>query len=165
MTKRLLALVSGMMLLAACEAPPTDDGLGDGTGTGGQYGNGYDGGVGVGSQADLEKNVGDRVFFSYDSSVLSSEAQATLQRQAQWLQSHPSVNIVIEGHCDERGTRAYNLALGERRGSSAKNYLASLGISPSRMTVVSYGKERPAVIGSHEGAWAQNRRAVTVISY
>ncbi|MAR57081.1 MAG: peptidoglycan-associated lipoprotein [Rickettsiales bacterium] len=113
----------------------------------------------------MEQNVGDRVFFAYDSSVLSSAAQSTLQRQSSWLNEYPNVNVAIEGHADERGTREYNLALGERRANAARNYLESLGVNPSRMRVVSYGKERPAVLGSDEQAWAQNRRAVTVISY
>lgn len=165
MSFRHLALAFGL-LLAACETPPTDDTAA--TGTPGAPG--YDGGVssaGVspGTQSDLEQNVGDRVFFAYDSSVLNATAQETLRRQAEWLQQYPQLSVVVEGHCDERGTRAYNLALGERRASSARNYLVSLGVNPRRITTVSYGKERPAVLGSNERAWAQNRRAVTVISY
>lgn len=163
MTSRILALVSGLMLLAACEAPGTDGGA---SGAGGANGSGYGaGGVGPGSQSDLEQNVGDRVFFAYNSSVLTSEGQATLERQAKWLQQYGNVKVTVEGHCDERGTREFNLALGERRATAARNYLASLGVSQDRMTTVSYGKERPAVVGSDESAWAQNRRSVTVISY
>lgn len=165
MKLRSLALLSAL-LLAACETPPTDstDGGMNAGGAGG-YGSGAGMSTGAGSQGDLEQNVGDRVFFGYDSATLSSSAQATLQRQADWLKEYGNLNVVAEGHADERGTRAYNLALGERRANAARNYLVSLGVSPSRITVVSYGKERPAVLGSNEQAWAQNRRAVTVISY
>ena len=115
------------------------------------------------AQADLEANVGDRVFFETDSSVIDSEAQATLERQASWLRQYGSVNVVVEGHCDERGTREYNLGLGERRANAAKNYLVGLGISPSRVSTISYGKERPSVLGHDESAWSQNRRSVTVV--
>ena len=117
-----------------------------------------------GSQEDLIVNVGDRVFFGYDSSDLDSDAQELLQDQVAWLKQHSDVSITIEGHCDERGTREYNLALGEKRAQSVKNYLISLGITPSRVSTISYGKERPAVIGSHEGAWTQNRRSVTLVN-
>ena len=161
MIYRRLALLLGLVL-AACETPPGDatNALnGTGPGTGGTTG------ITAGSQADLEQNVGDRVFYALDSSVLNSSAQETLQRQAKWLTQYSQLNVVVEGHCDERGTREYNLALGERRAAAARNYLASLGINQSRITTVSYGKERPAVLGSDERSWAQNRRAVTVISY
>ena len=104
----------------------------------------------------------DRIFFDTDKYDVDAQDQATLQSQAAWLQQNPTVRVTIEGHADERGTRDYNIALGERRANSAKNYLASIGIDPSRITTVSYGKERPAALGSDEAAWAQNRRAVTV---
>lgn len=116
-----------------------------------------------GTQADLVVNVGDRVFFGYDRYDLTPEARDTLEQQAAWLKQYPRISVVIEGHADERGTREYNLALGERRANAAKNYLVALGVSPSRLTTISYGKERPAVPGSNEAAWAQNRRAVTVV--
>ena len=109
-------------------------------------------------------NVGDRVFFNYDSSELDADAQELLQDQVAWLKQHSNVSIIVEGHCDERGTREYNLALGEKRAQSVKNYLISLGISTDRVTTISYGKERPAVIGSNDGAWAQNRRSVTIVN-
>jgi peptidoglycan-associated lipoprotein len=116
-----------------------------------------------GSQEDFLASVAaDRVFFDTDEFDIDAADQATLQSQAQWLQANPTVKVTIEGHCDERGTRDYNLALGEKRANSAKNYLASLGIDSSRITTISYGKERPAAMGSDESAWAQNRRAVTV---
>jgi peptidoglycan-associated lipoprotein len=116
-----------------------------------------------GSQEDLAVNVGDRVFFGYDSYTLTPEAISQLELQAQWLRQYPSVNVIIEGHADERGTREYNLALGDRRANAAKNYLVSLGISPSRIDTISYGKERPEMLGSNAESWAKNRRAVTVV--
>ncbi|PZU60488.1 MAG: peptidoglycan-associated lipoprotein Pal [Sphingobium sp.] len=117
-----------------------------------------------GSQEDFLASVSsDRIFFDTDQFDVDSSDQQTLQSQAQWLQANPSVRVTIEGHADERGTRDYNLALGEKRANAAKNYLASIGIDPSRLTTISYGKERPAALGSDEAAWAQNRRAVTVV--
>jgi len=117
-----------------------------------------------GSLEDFVQNVGDRVWFGYDRYDLTPEAQALLQAQVAWLQTYPQYQIVVEGHCDERGTREYNLALGERRANAAANYMVALGLDPNRIVqVISYGKERPAVLGSDEIAWAQNRRAVTVL--
>ena len=124
--------------------------------------NGAYGSATPGSTQDFTVNVGDRVFFDTDSTSLRADAQQTLTQQARWLNQYSQYSIVIEGHADERGTRDYNLALGEKRANSAKNFLASLGIDSSRMTTISYGKERPAALGSDESAWAQNRRAVTV---
>ena len=100
--------------------------------------------------------------FDTDKFNIDAQDQATLQGQAQWLGRYPNTRVTVEGHADERGTREYNLALGERRANSAKNYLASLGVSADRIQTVSYGKERPAAMGSDESAWEQNRRAVTV---
>lgn len=114
-----------------------------------------------GSQEDLAVNVGDRVFFAYDSYNLSPEAISQLELQTQWLRQYPSVNILIGGHADERGTREYNLALGEKRANAVKNYLVSLGIDPRRIQTISYGKERPEMLGSNAESWAKNRRAVT----
>jgi len=116
-----------------------------------------------GSQIDLEINVGDRVLFAFDSSALTAESRTTIERWAAWLKTYPANRVIIEGHADERGTREYNLALGERRADSARDYLVSLGIDPNRVKVISYGKERPAVPGSNENAWAQNRRAALVL--
>jgi peptidoglycan-associated lipoprotein len=117
-----------------------------------------------GSRADFIAQAGsDRVLFAFDSYSLDAEARDTLGRQAEWLTRYPNVRVTIEGHADERGTREYNLALGERRANAAKNFLAAQGVAASRMSVISYGKERPAVEGSNEVAWAQNRRAVTVL--
>ncbi len=158
MNKTALALVSSLLLLAACSADST--GAGGANGAGGVGGSGP---YGMGSSGELATNVGDRVFFAYNSSALTSEAQAVLDRQAEWLKGNGSTNVVLEGHADERGTREYNIALGERRASAAKDYLVSTGVSGSRVSTVSYGKERPAVVGNDEGAWSQNRRAVTVL--
>ncbi len=117
----------------------------------------------AGSQADFVASVAaDRIFFDTDKSDVDDEDRATLRSQAEWLLRYPAKRVTIEGHCDERGTREYNLALGERRANAAKNYLAALGIDPARITTISYGKERPAALGSDEASWAQNRRAVTI---
>ncbi len=107
--------------------------------------------------------VGDRVLFGYDSSELDDEDRSVLDNQAEFLNQNPSLKVTIEGHCDERGTREYNLALGEKRASSVKDYLTSLGINSDRISVVSYGKERPQVLGSNKAAWSMNRRSVTTI--
>ncbi|TNE28952.1 MAG: peptidoglycan-associated lipoprotein Pal [Alphaproteobacteria bacterium] len=120
-------------------------------------------GIMPGTQQDLVVNVGDRVFFDYDQYTLRSDARETIERQATWLKQHGHLTFVIEGHCDERGTREYNLALGERRAQAVRNYLVALGIEPSRIQVISYGKERPAALGANPNAWAQNRRGVVVI--
>jgi len=158
MKKTLLALASTLFVLTACESEPSDTGAAGGAG-------GAVGGVATpGTQGDLSTNIGDRVFFDYDSAVLGTEAQATLARQAEWLAQYTNVNVVIEGHCDERGTREYNIALGERRAAAVKQYLVSLGLGEGRVSTISYGKERPAVLGSDEATYAQNRRGVTVIA-
>ena len=107
--------------------------------------------------------VGDRVLFGYDSSELDDDDRSVLDNQAEFLNQNPSLQVTIEGHCDERGTREYNLALGEKRASSVKDYLTSLGINSDRISVVSYGKERPQVLGSNKAAWSMNRRSVTTI--
>ena len=117
-----------------------------------------------GSQEDLEVSVGDRVLFDYDSSVLNPVATQTLDRQAAWLKQYPDVIVTVEGHADERGTREYNLALGDRRASAVKNYLVALQVSDDRILTLSYGEERPDDPGHDEAAWAQNRRAVTVVN-
>ena len=121
-------------------------------------------GVIAGTQADLEARAGNVVYFGYDKSSLSPEATKTLKKQAAWLKMFPDVNIIIEGNCDDRGTRKYNQALGEKRANAAKRYLIAQGISAKRITTVSYGKDRPAVLGNTEEAYAKNRRDVTVIA-
>jgi peptidoglycan-associated lipoprotein len=165
MNRRIVVVFGILLGLAACssaEQPPP-------AGPGGPQPLGSPGGVGSrtaipGSQQDLEASAGDRVFFAFDRSDISPEARETLTRQADWLRRYPNVTVTIEGHCDERGTREYNLALGERRAQAVKNVLVALGISASRISTISYGKERPAVAGSTEEAYAQNRRAVTTIN-
>ena len=160
MNLRRLSLIVGLLFLAACA---------DKTPAGGNAGGGGAGAGGVtqvtpGSAQDFVQNVGDRVFFDFDKSVIKPEGRTTLQRQAEWLKKYPNVTVTIEGHCDERGTREYNLALGERRATAVRNALVALGIPASRTKTISYGKERPAVLGSNEAAWAQNRRGVTVLN-
>ena len=116
-----------------------------------------------GSQQDFTVNVGDRIFFDTDSTSIRADAQATLDRQAQWLQKYPNYAITVEGHADERGTREYNLALGARRAASTRDYLASRGIPASRIKTISYGKEKPVAVCDDISCWSQNRRAVTVL--
>lgn len=116
-----------------------------------------------GSQEDLEKNVGHRVFFGYNQYNLTNEAQGVLRRQAAWLKEYPNARVRIEGNADERGTREYNLALGARRANAAKAYLVALGVDASRVSIVSYGKERPIDPRSTPEAWAMNRNATTVL--
>jgi peptidoglycan-associated lipoprotein len=117
-----------------------------------------------GSQADLVQSAGaDRVFFGYDADTLDATAQDTLKRQAEWLAKYPNVRLQIEGHCDERGTREYNLALGDRRAEAVRSYLGTLGVSSDRLTTISYGKERPEMVGSDDESYAQNRRGVSMV--
>ncbi len=117
-----------------------------------------------GSAEDFRVNVGDTVHFDYDSYSLNEEDRAMLQRQASWLAKYPSTRIAVEGHCDERGTREYNLALGARRANAVKEYLVSLGVASARAETISYGKERPTCTSSDESCYAQNRRGVTVLA-
>ncbi len=156
MFKKVMCLMAALVLVSACDS--TGSGAGDSMANGGKTGP-----VTPGTGPDLITNVGDRVFFDFNKSDLKPEARATLDRQAAWLKKYGAVNVTIEGHCDERGTREYNLALGERRATAVKNYLVADGISAARVKTISYGKERPAVLGSNEAAWAQNRRGVTVV--
>jgi len=160
MFKKFMCLMAALVMVSACDSTGSDEGMGGADGAGAAR-------MGVarpGSQEDLVVNVGDRIFYGFDKTDLSAEARATLDRQAAWLKQYPSVKVTLEGHCDERGTREYNLALGERRAAAAKNYIVAAGIAADRVKTVSYGKERPAVLGSNEAAWAQNRRAVTVVA-
>ena len=117
-----------------------------------------------GSAQDFTVNVGDRIFFDTDSSVIRADAQGILARQAQWLNQYKQYAIVIEGHADERGTREYNIALGARRAAATRDYLAARGVSPSRMKTISYGKERPGAVCDDISCWSQNRRAVTTLA-
>jgi peptidoglycan-associated lipoprotein len=117
-----------------------------------------------GSQQDFVVNVGDRVFFESDSSELTPQSRATLDKQVQWLMQYSQYTFTIEGHADERGTREYNIALGARRSQTVREYLASRGIQPQRMRTISYGKERPVAVCNDISCWSQNRRAVTVLN-
>src|SRR5713101_1910939 len=161
MLLRFIAVAGALLMLAACGSTPEPAG-----GPGGPIGPGGISGsrFGPGSQQDLAATAGDRVFFDYDRADISPEAQQILQRQSQWLKRYPNVTVTIEGHADERGTREYNLALGERRAQAVKNVLVAMGIPAGRISTISYGKERPAVVGSSEEAYAQNRRAVTTVN-
>lgn len=182
MNLKMLSLgAAAALFLAACSSSP--DGMTDstagGAGAGGVGGLGGAGGiasselggtgsgmgnVAPGSQQDLETNVGDRVFFAYDSSTLDDAARQTLDRQAAWLQQFPDVTVTIEGHTDERGTREYNLALGERRAAAVKTYLTASGVAASRILTLSYGEERPQDPAQDDSAYALNRRAITVVN-
>jgi peptidoglycan-associated lipoprotein len=159
-------VTAAVLLLAACSSTPAPA---PGAGAGGsapppQTAVAPQSNIVPGSAEEFQQQVGDRIFFDFDRYDLSAEARAQLEKQGAWLKQYPNITVTIEGNCDERGTREYNLALGERRASSAKNYLVALGIDPNRIQTISYGKERPAVLGSDEAAWAQNRRDVTAIN-
>ena len=165
MRLKIAMAIAAALLLAACSSKPADTGGGTTGGTtgGSTTTSSAPQAPAPGSPQDFVTNIGDRVFFGTDRYDLTQEAQAELQKQATWLKTYPQYRFVVEGHCDERGTREYNLALGERRATAVKNYLVALGIDAGRMQTISYGKERPAVIGDDEAAWAQNRRGVIVL--
>jgi peptidoglycan-associated lipoprotein len=182
----LVVVVGSFLLIAACQTAPDQSGSAGGAGGGAGAGAGMGvgaGGAGAGAGAGrgaggyaseavhTEQSVarelaeiGDTVFFGFDEYSLSPEDRVVVERQAALLMRSPSLSVRIDGHTDERGTREYNLALGDRRSNSVKDYLVALGVDPSRIATVSYGEERPAVLGSDERSWAQNRRAVTVIT-
>ena len=154
MKLKLLGIAS-LALLAACSN--SDSSNSSGTGMGGA------GNIRPGSQEDLVANVGDRVFFDFDRSNIRADQRPVLERQAQWMGRHPQVQVLVEGHTDERGTREYNLALGQRRANATRDALVAGGVNGSRISTISFGKDQPAALGSDESAWAQNRRAVTVV--
>ncbi|MCX7316660.1 MAG: peptidoglycan-associated lipoprotein Pal [Hyphomicrobiales bacterium] len=158
---RFAVAIGAALTLAACSSDKTDaDGLNGGANS--AFGAG---GAGTpGSAQDFVVNVGDRVFFETDSSDLTSTATATLEKQAQWLNQYPRYSITIEGHADERGTREYNFALGARRSQTVRDYLASKGVSASRIKNTSFGKERPVAVCDDISCWSQNRRGVTVLN-
>ncbi|MGH6933678.1 MAG: peptidoglycan-associated lipoprotein Pal [Dongiaceae bacterium] len=158
---KLITVFAAALLLAACSSSE-DVATTDASGSSSTDSSGASA-VAPGTVEDFQVNVGDRVFFDYDSFEIRADAQDTLQKQAAWLQQYPTYTVTVEGHCDERGTREYNLALGERRANSVKNYLIALGIDGNRVQTISYGKERPESAGSDETAWALNRRGVTVL--
>ena len=171
--KKLLVMLAIAASLAACGTSSQSDGntvettdssvLETDDGTGATL-TAFEEGAGVTVLSEGAARAKDRVFFDFDQSALSRTAIATLNAQVALLKANPSVKVTIEGHADERGTREYNLGLGERRASAVKNYLVSKGISSTRVNTISYGKERPHVLGSNEASWHQNRRAVTVIA-
>jgi len=157
---KLVAVLAAGLAMGACSKNPNEDGSGSGSG----FGSGLGAGAATpGSQQDFVVNVGDRIFFESDSTELTSTAQATLDKQARWLQQYSQYSIAVEGHADERGTREYNFALGARRAEAAKSYLAARGIPASRLRTISYGKERPVAVCNDISCWSQNRRAVTVL--
>lgn len=166
-----LLTAAALASLAACAhkpkqlpPPPVDNTGGLDTAPSASNGNGMDGAVTPGSDADFRRSVtSNTILFGLDQTDIDPEARAILDSQAAWLQRFPQGRATIEGHADERGTREYNLGLGDRRANAAKNYLVARGIDPSRLTTISYGKERPAALGSDESSWAQNRRAVTIV--
>jgi peptidoglycan-associated lipoprotein len=151
-----LGALAGLALLAACSSPTTPNTIGGGTGQ-------MTSGAAPGSEQDLVQNVGDRVFYAFNSSTLSSDADATLGRQAAWLAKYPSVNVLIAGNCDERGTETYNLALGERRANAARDYLVAQGVAETRVQTISYGKDCPVAAGNDEASYQQNRNAITSV--
>jgi peptidoglycan-associated lipoprotein len=173
-----LRIIALLVVLGGCGSTPEESSLDTAGAAGVGAGAGADGGTGPGgdvsstqlgtaqpgSQQDLEVNVGDRVFFGYDSSTLDDTARQTLDRQAAWLQQFPAVAVSIEGHTDERGTRDYNLALGERRAAAVRDYLVALGVLSERLQTISYGEERPVDPGHDESAYALNRRAVSTVA-
>ena len=147
-----LAAVAALTLMAACSSSNSQQAAVPANTT-----------VSPGSVADFKQNVGDRVYFDTDMSGIRADGRATLEKQATWLKQYTNYPITIEGKCDERGTREYNLALGERRANAVKQFLVAQGIPASRIHTISYGKERPEVLGSDEGAWARNRVGITVL--
>jgi peptidoglycan-associated lipoprotein len=144
------AVIAAAFLIAGCAKNPADESAMGAAAT-------------PGSQQDFVVNVGDRVFFETDSSELTEQARATLDKQAQWLGNYSRYNFTIEGHADERGTREYNIALGARRAQTVREYLVSRGVSGQRMRTISYGKERPVAVCDDISCWSQNRRSVTVL--
>ena len=177
MRTKLSALAGVLLLVAACETTPESAGEGAGTGMDTPAA-GTEAAVTVAPepevaalpeprqltpQEQLVEEVGDRIFFDFDRATIRPDGESTLRRQAEFLHANNNIDITLSGHCDERGTREYNLALGERRAVAAKNFLISLGIDASRISTISYGKERPIVLGHNESAWAQNRVSITSI--
>ena len=172
MNYKIIAIIGAVSLLSACETA-SQKVVTSSTGTSTKSGS-----ASVSSSVDKKKSlfaqakqtaadkliaVGDRVLFDYDSAKLDTSAKILLDSQSRFLRANTDLNFIIEGHCDERGTREYNLALGEQRATAVRDYLVIQGIDPDRIKVISYGKEKPAVVGSNSMAWSKNRRAVTII--
>lgn len=170
---KILGILAAVVLLGACESTSENSVSTSGEGDvnnakpvetqSSPQGNGGGAMNAPGSQEELEEKVGARVYFGFDRFSLDSKARNNLDQQAAWLKANPGVSIEVEGHCDERGTREYNIGLGWRRANAVKDYLVALGVNPSRVKTNSYGKERPRALGSNEAAWAQNRRTETVV--
>ena len=155
MNIKMLGAFADVALLAACANQTTTAQTGTGAAA--------TSGPVPGSEEDLVANVGDRVFYDFNRSSLKPDARATLDRQSAWLAKYASVGVQVAGNCDERGTEEYNLALGQRRANAAADYLKAKGVPGSRITTISYGKDRPTAMGSNEQAWAQNRNAITSV--
>jgi peptidoglycan-associated lipoprotein len=159
MKLKVYGALAAIALLAACSHnPPANTGT---QSTGGAPMN--ESGLVPGSEEDLVRNVGDRVLFQLNSSTLDDSAQATLDKQAAWLAKYPNVTVQVAGNCDDRGTEEFNLALGNRRAKAAKDFLVAKGVSSSRISIISYGKDRPTALGDNEEAWAQNRNDITSV--
>jgi peptidoglycan-associated lipoprotein len=155
MNSKILGALAAVALLAACaNKDNTAAQQGSGAATSGPV---------PGSQEDLVANVGDRVFFDFDRSTLKPDARATLDRQSGWLAKYPQVNVQVAGNTDDRGTEEYNLALGQRRANASRDYLVARGVAGSRISTISYGKDRPTALGDNEQAWAQNRNTITSV--
>lgn len=175
MRTKILSMAAALLLVAACatdpEAQSSTSGEGASKSTGassassGSVASNSGSTVSAPAPGSAEEfiTIGDRVYFDFNKAEVRTSDAATLNDQAAWLKKYPNITIVVEGHCDERGTREYNLALGERRANAIKEYLVSRGVSASRVDTISYGKERPAVLGSNESAWQQNRRGVSIV--
>mgnify|MGYP000586537785 CR=1 FL=1 len=159
---KIVSLIAVAGLVAACGTAPTSE-TASTSGSGAATAATTASNIVPGSAEDLKVNVGDRVFFGFDRYNLTPAARDILQKQAAWMIANSNVSVTIEGHCDERGTREYNLALGDRRANAAADYLMTLGVPATRISTISYGKERPEDPASNEIAWAKNRRGVTVV--
>ncbi len=175
MRSKIITFIAAAFFLTACGTSSEDSGAGTGSGTATTTTTAQPStsaapaaptipGPAPGSQEHLVVNVGDRVFFDFDKSDIKRAGRSTAEALAAWMNNFPAVTITIEGHADERGTREYNLALGERRANAVYDYLLALGIHANRLRTISYGKERPAVLGSNEEAWSQNRRGVFIVN-
>ena len=167
MFQRILAIVAATFLFAACETASKvggDSASTSSTSSASSASSASSSAAAANTEADKLAEVGNTVYFDFDSSELSDDAQMTLNRQSAFLNVNPALVIVVEGHADERGTREYNLALADRRATAVRDYLLAKGLNSARVRTVSYGKERPAVEGSSEAAWGKNRRAATVLN-
>ena len=163
---KIFSVLATAALLSACASGSEDNGTTSGSGaatSNAAVSATAASSITPGSQEDLVANVGDRVFFGYDKYTLNDKSRIILDMQLAWLNANPSAKVIVAGHCDERGTREYNLALGERRANAVKDYLVQLGLNPSRVRTISWGKERPVAVGSMDSSYTQNRRSVTEV--